>query len=98
MTRSTRLNEAAIGTWLETRAGWSHDETSLRKAFSFPDYSSAVAFVVRVALEAEKRDHHPDMLLGFGRVDVRWTTHNAGGVTDLDCRSAEFCDQLMASP
>lgn len=66
----------------------------MTKRFAFPDFGGSMAFAVRVGFEAEKRDHHPDLTIGWGRADVLWTTHDAGGITELDLALAERCDEL----
>ena len=63
---------------------------------AFPDFASALAFVVRLGCLAEKKDHHPDIELGWGKVRVLWTTHDAGGLTRLDLEMAEAADALKS--
>jgi 4a-hydroxytetrahydrobiopterin dehydratase len=67
---------------------------ALVKTFSFKDYASGIAFVVRLAFAAEKRDHHPDLAVHWGKVRVTWSTHDAGGVTGVDTEMAEVADRL----
>lgn len=71
--------------------GWQHDEArdSISKRFKFADFSSAFGFMTRAALLAEKMDHHPEWSNVYNRVDVTLTTHDAGGLTDLDVTLAE---------
>ena len=95
MTRPTRLDPPAVDTWLAAHSGWEGDATGgLAKRFKLPDFSSALAFVVRVGCYAEKHDHHPDIELGYGRCRVAWSTHDAGGVTALDLAAAEATDKI----
>jgi 4a-hydroxytetrahydrobiopterin dehydratase len=95
MVRPTKLEAREIETWLASHPGWSAgDGVALTRAFEFPDFSSALAFVVRVGLAAEKRDHHPDVELGWGRARVLWTTHDAGGITSLDIELATLTDSF----
>lgn len=89
-----KLDPQAIATWQGTHGGWSIEGDTLCKRFSFPDYPSTIAFVTRLAFAAEKRDHHPDLLVTWGKVEVRWTTHDAGGLTSLDLSLAEQTDSL----
>lgn len=77
--------------------GWKGDETALRRTFEFASYPEAVGFTVSVAVVADKRDHHPDLLLTWGRVEVTLTTHDAGGVSPLDVDLATTCDLLWRS-
>jgi 4a-hydroxytetrahydrobiopterin dehydratase len=72
--------------------GWEVQENALRRLFVFASFKDAVAFVVRLAFEAEATDHHPDLDIRYKRVLVCWSTHSAGGVTEKDfagARSAE---------
>lgn len=94
MTSREKLSDDAITTFLSSNPGWEQRGSALFRSFKFPDYSAALAFVVRVGVAAEKRDHHPDMLLGWGRVEVTWTTHDAGGLTRLDMEMAERTDRI----
>src|SRR3954467_2357433 len=67
-------------------AGWNFDEgrNGIARSFTFADFGEAFAFMTRVALEAEKADHHPDWSNVWNRVDVLLSTHSAGGVTAKD--------------
>jgi len=95
MARPTKLESAAVDAWLAQHAGWERKgPEALAKRFAFPDFAAALAFTVRVGCMAEKRDHHPDIELGWGRVRVAWSTHDAGGVTQLDLDAAAATDML----
>jgi 4a-hydroxytetrahydrobiopterin dehydratase len=63
------------------------------KEFRFKDFNEAFGFMTRVALYADKHDHHPEWANVYNRVDVTLTTHDAGGVTDKDVALAHFMDQ-----
>ena len=71
------------------------DGEAIAKRFPFPDFSAALAFAVRVGMLAEKRDHHPDILVAWGKTTLLWTTHDAGGVTELDLELAAGSDALL---
>ncbi|MBL8544127.1 MAG: 4a-hydroxytetrahydrobiopterin dehydratase [Hyphomonadaceae bacterium] len=75
--------------------GWRAAEgrDAIVKEFRFKDFNAAFAFMTRVALHAEKHDHHPEWSNVYNRVDVTLTTHDAGGVTDKDVELAHFMDQ-----
>jgi 4a-hydroxytetrahydrobiopterin dehydratase len=95
MTRPHKLPQATIDAWLATHAGWEHVGTNaLTKSFKLPDFGTALALAVRIGVEAEKRDHHPDIELGWGKLKVLWSTHDAGGVTQLDLELAEATDRF----
>jgi 4a-hydroxytetrahydrobiopterin dehydratase len=74
--------EAALG----TLSGWRFDAEigAIRRSFRFADFSAAFAFMTRVALAAEKADHHPDWSNSWNKVDIALSTHSAGGLTQLD--------------
>jgi 4a-hydroxytetrahydrobiopterin dehydratase len=63
---------------------WSEVDDKLEREFTFDDFVQAIAFVNRVAELAESENHHPDIEIHYKRVILRWWTHTAGGVTDLD--------------
>src|SRR5579872_4590208 len=90
-----KISSAAIDAWLTAHPGWERaGEGAIARRYAFPDFSSALAFVVRVACYAEKSDHHPDVELGWGRARVVWSTHDAGGVSQLDLDAALATDAL----
>ncbi len=78
--------------------GWTLEEggKALMRTFKFKDFSEAFAFLTRVALHAEKVDHHPEFTNVWNRVDFRLTSHDAGAVTDRDCELAEAINRLAA--
>jgi 4a-hydroxytetrahydrobiopterin dehydratase len=96
MTRPEKLPEDAITTWLGEHPGWTRDGIALVRTCKFADYPSTIAFVTRLAFAAEKRDHHPDLGVHWGKVEVRWSTHDAGGITALDLELAGRTDELSA--
>ena len=75
----------------EIPAGWALEDggKALVRSFKFKDFSEAFAFLTRVALHAEKADHHPEFTNVWNRVDFRLTSHDAGGVTARDVELAE---------
>jgi 4a-hydroxytetrahydrobiopterin dehydratase len=81
---------------LRALPGWRYDEAAraIRRAFRFADFSEAFAFMTRVALAAEKADHHPDWSNSWNKVEVALTTHRAGGVTAKDVALAGAIDAL----
>ena len=76
--------------------GWtkSDDGKAIERSFTFKDFSEAFAFLTRVAMHAEKQDHHPEFTSVWNRVEFRLTSHDSGGVTDRDVKLAEAINQL----
>ena len=72
----------------------SEDGKALQRSFNFKDFSEAFAFLTRVAMHAEKVDHHPEFTSVWNRVDFRLTTHDTGGVTERDRKLAEAISGL----
>ena len=84
---------------METPDGWTLEDggRALVRSFRLKDFSEAFGFLTRVALHAEKVDHHPEFTNVWNRVDFRLTSHDAGGVTDRDVALAEAISRLAAS-
>ncbi len=84
------LDEAKLKESLANLAGWTlaSDGTSIEKTFEFKNFSEAFAFMTRSALAAEKMDHHPDWSNSYKTVKVALSTHDRGGVTELDIELA----------
>src|ERR1041385_3882600 len=79
--------------------GWSEvkDRDAITKKFVFKDFNEAFGFMARAALVAEKLDHHPEWFNVYKTVEVTLSTHDAGGLTELDVKLAEAMDQIAAS-
>lgn len=91
---AAKLGDADLRRAVETDAlaGWTVEEGggALKKSFAFADFGEAFGFMTRCALVAEKADHHPEWFNVYNKVDVRLTTHDAGGVTNKDTELASF--------
>jgi 4a-hydroxytetrahydrobiopterin dehydratase len=74
--------------------GWQERDEALEREFELPSFPEAIAFVNRVAELAEAENHHPDIVISYRRVTLRWTTHSAGGITDRDRELAERSSKL----
>ncbi len=86
------LTEAETALALAALPGWNRDGKHLVRAYKFKDFPHAFAFMTRVALLAEAADHHPDWSNVYNRVDIRLTTHDAGGLTARDTALAAAID------
>ena len=94
-----RLSDAECHDALGDLNGWDYDEErrGLARTFRFSDFGEAFGFMTRVALDAEKADHHPDWTNVWNRVDILLTTHSEGGVTGRDVALARRIDAIAAS-
>ncbi|MCY3779036.1 MAG: 4a-hydroxytetrahydrobiopterin dehydratase [Chloroflexi bacterium] len=92
---TTALSEAEIKAGLAELDGWSRDGDALVKEFRFDDYLAGLAFASSVGVIAEGLDHHPDLNIGWRRVAVSFTTHDAGNkLTAKDFAAAKAIDAL----
>ncbi|MBE0529303.1 MAG: 4a-hydroxytetrahydrobiopterin dehydratase [Rhodospirillales bacterium] len=93
-----KLTGAARVAALVQLDGWSEAEgrDAIVKDFRFADFNAAFAFMTRVALKAERMDHHPEWSNVYDRVAIVLSTHDAGGVTARDVELARFIDRAAA--
>ena len=94
MSRPPRLADDEIKKRLADLPAWTIAGGKLRREFRFAEFSEAFGFMARVALVAEKMDHHPDWSNVWNRVTVELWTHEAGGITDLDFELAQAMDRF----
>jgi 4a-hydroxytetrahydrobiopterin dehydratase len=88
------LTDEEITDGLATLDGWERDGDAITRTFEADSYPDATAFVVRMAFEAEKAGHHPDITWSWVNVTVSLSTHSAGGVTQNDLDLAKVIDSL----
>ena len=95
MPAPARIGAAAAVAQLE---GWSPAEgrDAICKSFRFKDFNAAFGWMTRIALAAEKLDHHPEWFNVYNRVEVTLATHDAGGVTERDITLAKLMDAAFA--
>ena len=94
---ASKLSDIEIQRSLGARAGWTRRGNVLTRTFEFPTFPAAIAFVNRIAVIAEKMDHHPDVDIRYTKVTCSLSTHSAGGITQRDFKLAEQIDDLTAS-
>ena len=92
------LTNEALAEVLADLDGWSlvEDGTAIEAEFSFKGFNAAFGFMTRVAVAAERQNHHPEWSNVYNRVTIRWTTHSEGGVTELDVKLARACSRFAA--
>lgn len=89
-TDATRRVSAELPDWTMTE-----DARAIRRAFRFKDFSQAFAFMARVAMIAERLDHHPEWTNVYNKLDITLTTHDTGGLSALDLEMAGLIDRLL---
>ncbi len=80
---------AQLSGWIEVSG-----RDAISKAYKFADFNAAFGFMTRVALKADKMDHHPEWSNVYNKVEVVLTTHDANGVTHKDVALAKFMDEI----
>ena len=93
-----KLTDAERKAALSELKGWSMVEgrDAIRKSFKFADFNAAFGFMSRVALAAEKADHHPEWFNVYNKVDIVLSTHDAGGLSGRDLALAQAIDAIAA--
>ncbi len=89
-----KISQVEIQENLRQVKGWSLDGNAIKKEWQFKDFSEAMVFINRVADLAERHDHHPELFNVYNKVTLRFSTHDAGGLTQRDFRIALEVDQL----
>jgi 4a-hydroxytetrahydrobiopterin dehydratase len=88
-----KLSAAEVEQRFARLSGWTLDGDAIRKQFTFKDFPDAIAFVDRLAPEAQRADHHPDILINYKRVTLTYSTHSEGGLTEKDFEGAAMADR-----
>jgi 4a-hydroxytetrahydrobiopterin dehydratase len=96
MTAPAKIGAAAALSQLQ---GWTaaDGKDAIEKTYKFADFNAAFGFMTRVAIEADKRDHHPEWFNVYNRVEVTLTTHDCDGVSERDVQLARFMDAIAVS-
>jgi 4a-hydroxytetrahydrobiopterin dehydratase len=89
-----KLSDIEVQRELGTLNGWNRKGESLVKTFSFPTFMAGITFVDRVAVAAEKMDHHPDLDIRYTKISVTLSTHSAGGITGNDVALAREMEKF----
>mgnify|MGYP000394160398 FL=1 len=78
------LSENEIKEGLSSLEGWGHEGNQIVKQFKFKNFVESMGFVTKVAILAERVDHHPDILIEYSKVTITLSTHSEGGLTEKD--------------
>ncbi len=91
-----RLDETERNSLLQEIDNWQRleDRDAIQKSFKFKNFNEAFAFMTRVAMMAEKMDHHPEWSNVYNRVEITLTTHEVDGLSERDARLARFIDKI----
>jgi 4a-hydroxytetrahydrobiopterin dehydratase len=92
-----KLSQDQIDTRMSDFPEWSVTGASLQRTFTFENFVEAMAFVNKVAEQAEDDQHHPDILIRYNKVTLTLSTHDAGGLTEKDFALARSIDRLLAA-
>jgi 4a-hydroxytetrahydrobiopterin dehydratase len=95
MARPAKLTEDEIRARLERVPAWTRSGDRIRRELRFADFGAAFGFMARLALAAEKLDHHPEWSNVYDRVTIELSTHDAGGLTALDFELAAAADRIL---
>ncbi len=90
----SKLTESELAAAIANLSGWQVVSGKLQKTFQFGNFIEAFGFMTKVAIVAEKMDHHPEWFNVYNRVTIDLTTHDAGGISSLDIALAEKIDAL----
>lgn len=92
---TTKLSESEITANLGTIPGWTIEDGKLYRQFLFPRFIEAFGFMASIATVCEKQNHHPEWFNVYNKVQIRLTTHEAGGISELDFILARSIDEIF---
>jgi len=84
-----------IQSMIDQLDSWKYENKAISKTFKFSSYLSGINFVNKIALLAENMNHHPDIKIGWCKIDILLTTHDSGDVTKKDIELAKLCDKIQ---
>jgi 4a-hydroxytetrahydrobiopterin dehydratase len=93
MAKETALTEAEIWVRLATRPGWRYENGMIRRGYKTDGWPTTLMLVNAIGFAAEAADHHPDLLVQWGSLQVSLATHSAGGITEKDFALAEVIER-----
>jgi len=93
-----KLTQEQIDAQLAEFSDWSQSGEALQRTFRFDDFKQAMQFVDKVATQAERMKHHPDIMIRYNKVTLTLSTHDVGGISSNDFKFAAATDKLVAEP
>jgi 4a-hydroxytetrahydrobiopterin dehydratase len=94
LTAMERLDERQVREAMAGAPGWTLEGNAIRRQFALGTFADAIAFVTRLAFDAEAADHHPDIQINYKRVTLIYSTHSEGGLTQKDFDGARIADAI----
>ena len=91
-----KLSDEQVAKRIAECPGWKVENNALVKTYTLKSFPDAIAFVTRLAFDAEAADHHPDLRVNYKKVTVTWSTHSEGGVTDKDFAGVKQSEMIAA--
>ena len=88
------VSDTEIEAFVEAHPGWAREGEAITRTYELSDFTESMGFVTRVALAAEKADHHPDIDIRWNKVTLTLSTHSEGGITAKDLDLADLSDGL----
>ncbi len=90
-----KLTEQEINDRLENLEGWEYSENTIHTSFEFENFKEAFTLMTRIAFEAEAQQHHPDWSNVYNQLEIKLSTHDAGGVTEKDFKMANAIEGIV---
>jgi 4a-hydroxytetrahydrobiopterin dehydratase len=90
------ISDTEVAAFLEAHPDWSQRGSEITRTYVFKNFNESMGFITRIALEAEKADHHPDIDIRWNRVTLTLSTHDEGGLTVKDLDLADTGDRLAS--
>ena len=91
----SKLSEQDILNELTRLEGWEFKDNAFRKTLTFASYMDSIGFINRLAEKADEANHHPDMVVGWCRIDLAFTSHDKGGVTAACVEMAKQAESVL---
>ncbi len=86
------LNQSEINEFLNSNKSWILKDNGIERTLSFSNYMAGIEFINKLAIKAEELNHHPDLIVGWCKIQVRFSTHDLGGISTFDLEMAENSD------
>lgn len=89
------LNQSEINEFLNSNKSWILKDNGIERTLSFSNYMAGIEFINKLAIKAEELNHHPDLIVGWCKIQVRFSTHDLGGISSFDLEMAESSDSFF---